>query len=48
MTEYAVLETNAALGTLTSAINGANVELRVTMGSATAATIKVNRVLMTV
>lgn len=50
MTEYAVLETNAALGTLTSVIspNGANVELLVTMGSATAATIKVNRVLMTV
>lgn len=43
MTEFAVLETAGALGTFTSAINGADVELRVTMGSATSATIKIEK-----
>ena len=44
MTEFAVLETNGALGTFTSAINGSNVELRVTMGSATSAAFKIEKV----
>lgn len=45
-TEYAVLETNGPLATITSAINGSNLELRVTMGSATSAAIKIKRVLV--
>lgn len=48
MTEYAVLETNGALCTLTSDVNSGNARLRVTMGSATSATIKVHRTLITV
>lgn len=44
MTEFAVLETNGALGTFTSAISGSNVELRVTMGSATSAAFKIEKV----
>lgn len=46
MTEYAVLETNGALATFTSAVNGANVELRVTMGSATSAAFKIEKTVM--
>lgn len=46
MTEFAVLETNGALATFTSAVNGANVELRVTMGSATSASFKIEKVAM--
>jgi hypothetical protein len=41
MTEYAVLETNGVLGTLTSDVSGGNMRLLVTMGSAAAATINV-------
>jgi hypothetical protein len=43
MTEYAVLETNGALATFTSDISGGGVRLLVTMGSATSATIKLYR-----
>ena len=43
MTEYAILESGSPLANITSAINGANVELRVTMSSATSATIVVHR-----
>jgi len=46
MTEYAVIETNGALATFTSAVNGANVELRVTMGSATSAAFKIEKTVM--
>ena len=46
MTEYAVIETNGALATFTSAVNGANVELRVTMGSATSAAFKIEKTAM--
>lgn len=46
MTEYAVLESGSALGTLTSDISGGNVRLLVTMGSATSATIRISAVLM--
>jgi hypothetical protein len=45
-TEYAVLETAGELGSITSAINGANLELRVTMASAASATIKLKRLLV--
>lgn len=48
MTEYAVLESNSALGAFTSAIASGNVELRVTMASNSAATIKIHRTLITV
>lgn len=48
MTEYAVLETNSALGTFTSDISAGNARLVVTMGSATSATIKIHRTLITV
>ena len=40
MTEYAVLESGSALATFTTDINGANVRLLVTMGSASAAVVK--------
>lgn len=43
MTEYGVLETNGALATITSAINGANVELKVQLGVAGAATINIEK-----
>jgi hypothetical protein len=46
MTEYAVLETNGALGTITSDMSGSTVRLRVTMASATSATVKIHRVLL--
>lgn len=47
-TEFAVLETAGELGTLTTAINGANLELSVTMASATNATIFIKRLLVEV
>ena len=43
MTEYAVLESGSALGTITSDISTGNCRLLVTMGSATSATIRVVR-----
>lgn len=46
MTEFAVIETNGALATFTSAVNGSNVELRVTMGSATSAVFKIEKTVM--
>lgn len=46
MTEFAVMETNGSLVTLASGISGGNARLLATMGSATAATIKIQRVLM--
>jgi hypothetical protein len=48
MTEYAVLESNGALGTLTSDISAGNARLRVTMGTSTSATVKIHRTLVTV
>jgi len=48
MTEYAVLESNSALGTFTSDVSAGNARLLVTMGSATSATIKIHRTLITV
>ncbi len=42
-TEYAMIETGSILGTLDVAVNGDNVELKVTMAAATAATVKVIR-----
>jgi hypothetical protein len=44
MTEFAVLETNGALGTFTSDVSGGNARLIVTMGSATAATINIEKI----
>jgi len=43
MTEYGVIETNGALGTFTSDISTGNARLLVTMGSATSATINIQR-----
>jgi hypothetical protein len=48
MTEYAVVETNGALGTFTADVSGANARLLVTMSAATSATINVQRTLMVV
>jgi len=48
MTEFAVIETNGALGTFTSSISGSNAVLTVTMGSATSATINIQRTLLVV
>jgi hypothetical protein len=48
MTEYAVLETNGALGTFTTDISSGNGRLIVTMGSATSATINIQRTLVVV
>lgn len=48
MTEYAVLESGSALGTFTSDVSGGNARLLVTMGSATSATIRIHRTLITV
>ncbi len=42
-TEYAMIETGSILGTLDVAVNGDNVELKVTMAAADAATVKVVR-----
>lgn len=43
MTEYGVIETNGSLGTFTSDISTGNARLLVTMGSATSATINIQR-----
>jgi hypothetical protein len=48
ITEYAVLETNGELGNFTADISGADVRIRVAMNTATSATIKLNRTLITV
>lgn len=48
MTEYAVLETNGSLATFTSDISGGNARLLVTMSSASAATVKLDRTSVTV
>ena len=48
MTEFAVLETNGELATFTSDVSAGNVRLIVTMGSATAATIKVDKTVIAV
>jgi len=48
MTEYAVLETNGPLCTFTSDINGGNVRLLATMGSASAATIRIHKTVIAV
>jgi len=48
MTEFAVIETNGALCTFTSSIASANAVLTVTMGSATSATINIQRTLLVV
>ena len=46
MTEYGALETTGALGTFTSDVSGGNVRLLVTMGTATSATINIQRTLL--
>lgn len=43
MTEYGVLETNGTLATFAADISGGNVRLLVTMGSATSATINIQK-----
>tara|TARA_B100000965_G_scaffold257826_1_gene217238 strand:- start:3181 stop:4095 length:915 start_codon:yes stop_codon:yes gene_type:complete len=43
ITQYGTLVSGSTLGTFTAAVNGANVELKVTMGSATSASLKVIR-----
>ena len=48
MTEYAVVETNGALGTITADVSAGNARLLVTMGSATSATVNIHRTLMVV
>jgi hypothetical protein len=48
MTEYAVLETNGALGTFTADISAGNARLLVSMGTTTSATINIQRTLMVV
>lgn len=48
MTEYAVLESGSSLGAFTTDISSGNARLIVTMGSATSATIKIDRTLITV
>lgn len=48
ITEYSVLETNGPLGNFTADVNTGNVRILVAMTSATAATVKVNRTLITV
>lgn len=48
MTEYAVVETNGALGTFTADVSGADARLLVTMASATSATINIQRTLMVI
>jgi hypothetical protein len=47
-TEFAKLETNGVLGTINTDINGTAVRLKVTMSSATAATVKIVRHCVTV
>jgi len=48
MTEFAVLETNGELATFTSDVSAGNVRLIVIMGSASAATIKVDKTVIAV
>lgn len=48
MTEFGVLETNGALGTFTSDVSAGNARLLVTMGSATSATINVQKIVFVV
>jgi hypothetical protein len=48
MTEYAVVETNGALGTFTADISAGNARLLVAMGTATSATINIQRTLMVI
>jgi hypothetical protein len=48
MTEFAVIETNGVLATFTSSISGSNALLTVVMGSATSATINIQRTLLVV
>lgn len=48
MTEYAVLETNGSLGTLTSGLNGSNVELKLQMFSAASADILMYKTAMSI
>ena len=48
MTEFAVIETNGVLATFTSSIATTNAVLTVTMGSATSATINIQRTLLVV
>jgi hypothetical protein len=48
LTEYAVLETSGELCSFTSDVNGGNVRIKTVMASATSATIKLNRTLITV
>lgn len=48
ISEYAIIRTNTNLGTFTADVNSNNVRLRVTMNSASAATIKLSRILITV
>jgi hypothetical protein len=48
MTEYGVLETNGGLATITSDVSAGNVRLLVTMASATAATIMIERTILAV
>ena len=48
MTEFAVIETNGVLCTFTSSISGSNAVLTVTMGSATSATINIQRTMLVV
>ena len=48
ISEYAIVRTNTNLGTFTADVNSGNVRLRVTMNSASAATIKISRLLIVV
>ena len=48
MTEFAVIETNGVLCTFTSSISSSNAVLTVTMGSATSATINIQRTMLVV
>lgn len=47
-TEYAVIETNGSLGTLSVSVDATNVSLNVVMGSATSASIKMDKTLIAI
>ena len=47
-TEYAIVETNGSLATLSADVDGTNVSLKVVMGAATSATIKIDKTLIAV
>ena len=47
-TEYAVVETNGSLATLSADVDATNVSLKVVMGAATSATIKIDKTLIAV